>query len=244
MKLSTLNSKLNLLSVGTNAKTIKGDVDNRLTAIQYLAPSIESGYDACPHASEGCRSVCLYTSGRGNMGSVKQARIRKTKLLFENQKEYLEMLDKDLSLFSEYCSQNALKGFVRLNGTSDIDYSQLLLDELSDAPMNVFEKYSDIQFYDYTKDHKRESKHDNYYLLYSRGEDTKLSSIKSLIKKKKNVAVVFDDIPDTWEGLTVINGDEDDVRPEDPRGVVVGLKAKGKARKDNGNGFVINVRNI
>jgi hypothetical protein len=42
MKLSTLNSKLHLLSVGTNTKTVKGDVDDQLTAILYLSPSDES----------------------------------------------------------------------------------------------------------------------------------------------------------------------------------------------------------
>ncbi len=36
MKLSTLNSKLNLISVGSNAKTSKGDSEDTLTAILYL----------------------------------------------------------------------------------------------------------------------------------------------------------------------------------------------------------------
>ncbi len=39
MKLSTLNSKLNLIAVGTNAKTKKGDAEDELTAIMYLAPN-------------------------------------------------------------------------------------------------------------------------------------------------------------------------------------------------------------
>ncbi len=52
MKLSTLNSKLNLISVGTNSKTSKGDSEDTLTAILYLTPSDISGYgNVCPKAS-------------------------------------------------------------------------------------------------------------------------------------------------------------------------------------------------
>ena len=39
--------------------------------------------------------------------------------------------------------------------------------------------------------------------------------------------------------MSVINGDESDLRFLDPRGVIVGLKAKGKARKVQ-TSFVIN----
>ena len=35
MKLSTLNGKMNLLAIGTNSKTAKGDDDTKLTAIMY-----------------------------------------------------------------------------------------------------------------------------------------------------------------------------------------------------------------
>lgn len=52
MKLSTLNSKLKLLAVSTNAKTSKGDSETELTAILYLAPSDVSGYNTCPKASK------------------------------------------------------------------------------------------------------------------------------------------------------------------------------------------------
>jgi hypothetical protein len=57
--------------------------------------------------------------------------------------------------------------------------------------------------------------------------------------KKYNLAVVFrGTMPEKFLGRKVINGDKDDLRFLDPKNVVVGLKAKGKARKDN-SGFVI-----
>ena len=47
-----------------------------------------------------------------------------------------------------------------------------------------------------------------------------------------NVATVFRGaLPRKWLGMRVINGDDHDLRFQDPAGVVVGLVAKGKARK-------------
>jgi hypothetical protein len=44
--------------------------------------------------------------------------------------------------------------------------------------------------------------------------------------------VVFrDKLPKTYAGHTVFNGDDTDLRFLDPKGVVVGLKAKGEAKK-------------
>lgn len=236
MKLSTLNSKMTLLSVGTNQKTAKGDSDTKLTSIMYLTPSNLSGYDICPSASEGCRKACLFTSGRGSMGSVQKARLRKTLMFFEEQEKFLITLQNDLNLFQSYCKDNGIKPYTRLNGTSDIDYTTL---KVKDGK-TIFELFPDIQFYDYTKDFSRVSSFSNYYLLYSRSENNELKDIKSLVKNKQNVAVVFDVVPDKWNGMRVIDGDEDDLRPEDPRGVIIGLKAKGLARKkENQNGFVV-----
>ena len=44
-------------------------------------------------------------------------------------------------------------------------------------------------------------------------------------------------MPADYMGLPVFNGDESDLRFLDPKGVVVGLYAKGKAKKDT-SGFV------
>ena len=44
-------------------------------------------------------------------------------------------------------------------------------------------------------------------------------------------------MPEIYEGLSVFNGDDSDLRFLDPKGVVVGLYAKGKAKKDT-SGFV------
>jgi hypothetical protein len=56
---------------------------------------------------------------------------------------------------------------------------------------------------------------------------------------RKNSAVVFaGELPARYKGIKVINGDESDLRFLDPKGVIVGLHAKGAAKKDF-TGFVV-----
>ena len=49
---------MNLLSIGSDAKTVKGQKYGYYTGIQYLAPSNASGViNTCPNASKGCREI-------------------------------------------------------------------------------------------------------------------------------------------------------------------------------------------
>ena len=91
MKLSTLSSKMSLLSVNSNAKTSKSSdlFPDTLTAILYLSPHKLAGHgNVCPHATDGCMKTCLYSAGRGKFSTVQQARIKKTKLFFEDNDNY------------------------------------------------------------------------------------------------------------------------------------------------------------
>ena len=91
------NRIASLLSVDTNAKTVKGQKRGYLTGILYLAPSNESGaINVCPHASAGCRAACLYTAGRGSFGNVKQARINKTLFFADDRKAFVAQIKKTL----------------------------------------------------------------------------------------------------------------------------------------------------
>lgn len=238
MKLSTLNSKLQLLSVGTNAKTSKGDTEEVLTAIMYLAPHTMSGYNVCPNSSVGCQNVCLVTAGRGSMTTVQQARIRKTKLYFEDNSTFMSILNNDITLFNNYCEELKIQGYVRLNGTSDIKWENSL----------NFKLYPKLRFYDYTKIIGRNIKHiPNYKLTYSRSENTSNEELLISLSEGNNVAVVFDNPPTSYLNIPVINGDLNDLRWLDPEGVIVGLKAKGKAIKstpEEDKGFVIRLLNI
>lgn len=182
----------------------------------------------------GCREACLFTAGRGAFSNVMNARIRKTKLFFEQKDEFLSTLKNDLTLFSKYCKDNNITPYARLNGTSDISWEKY----------GVFSDHPDINFYDYTKVHNRKvSSHPNYHLTYSRSEESTEQDLIKALDSNMNVAVVFaKELPVVWrinnKDVPVINGDKDDLRIKDAKSVVVGLLAKGLGKKDT-TGFVV-----
>lgn len=231
--------KLKLLGVGNNAKTVKGDGSEYLTAILYLAPAdTVDGINVCPMAVlAGCKAGCLYSAGRGAMNSVQAARQRKTILWRDFREVFIADLIQDITKFRAYCVKKGITPVVRLNGTSDIHWER----------HGIMEQFPDVQFYDYTKDIKRVRKAlpDNYHLTLSYSEASTRYSDMVLDQMCKhqghNMAVVFrdkDKIPKTYMGFKVVDGDKDDLRFLDPKGVVVALYAKGKAKQDT-SGFVI-----
>jgi hypothetical protein len=190
------------------------------------------GKNVCGHASAGCASACLNTAGRGVFSNVQNARIRKTDWFFSDMNAFLQQLLKELITISRKKKNVA----IRLNGTSDLDFIELIKVKLD---VDVLRALNYIQFYDYTKNISRALKYlgSDYSLTFSRSEDNDADCIKYL-SAGGNVAVVFDELPTHWNGFKVIDGDENDLRYMDERGVVVGLKAKGKAKKDT-IGFVV-----
>jgi hypothetical protein len=128
--------------------------------------------------------------------------------------------------------KSAREGFTpvfRLNGTSDIRWETVSVYGFR----NIMEMMPAVQFYDYTKIPNRRNVPANYHLTFSRSE-----SNEHMIPQNMNVAVVFDSLPDVWMGRKVIDGTETDLRFLDEQNVVVGLLAKGKAKKDT-SGFTI-----
>lgn len=243
MKLSTLNSKLKLCSIGTNAKTSKSDssFEDTLTLIMYLSPHTLGGRgNVCSFATQGCKDVCLYTAGRGSFSTVQKARQRRTQLFFDDIGTFKEFLFSDLSLFLSYCNDNNLKPFARLNGTSDLDFQKIKIKD----NLTIFELFPTVTFYDYTKDFKRLPKFDNYSLTYSYHENLTLTQIKTKLSQGINVAVVFEkQLPSFWNSIEVIDGDKSDLRPFDKKQCLVGLVAKGLARKIKTD-FVVNPNKI
>lgn len=122
---------------------------------------------------------------------------------------------------------------VRINGTSDIDVQQVFGELLL--------KYNKVQWYDYTKDFSRRSQYPNYYICYSKSERTDQLEVAQMVAQDFTVAVVFDKVPKKWYGMPVVDGDKSDLRFLDPPGTVIGLRAKGAARKDT-TGFVVRTK--
>ena len=94
-KLKFIKSK-KLLNIDNNAKTVKGQKYGYLTAILYLAPSNESGFNVCPMASKGCKKACLYTAGHGAFDNVKQGRINKTRWYIQERETFLNQIRKEI----------------------------------------------------------------------------------------------------------------------------------------------------
>jgi hypothetical protein len=225
----------NLLSDGsTNTKTAK---NNLQTFILYLAPSdIIGTHNLCPMASAGCKASCLYSAGRGRFSNVQLSRINKAKFwAYDRQAFYIQLATELMKIHDK---SNFEKIAIRLNGTSDIDHLSLLKRYTGIDFLDAF--YSNLLFYDYTKNINVFKKYfgTNYKLTFSKSE-TNFDECLEVINMGGNIAAVFSaELPDTYGGINVINGDESDLRYFDPANVIVGLKAKGDAKKDT-TGFVI-----
>jgi len=239
---------MKLLSTG-NPKVLKGMKQGYNTYILHLAPADLSGYETCPKRTTGCTGSCLNLAGRGGMfkrgettNVIQQARIRKTKMFFEQRIEFMAHLVKDIELGIKQSARLGLTPVFRLNGTSDLSFEKYPVIRNSKIYRNIFEAFADIQFYDYTKVLGRKvNSIANYSLTFS-AADGNDADVAKAIEQGYNIATVFGikktlPMPETYMGLPVFNGDESDLRFLDPRGVIVGLYAKGKAKKDL-TGFV------
>jgi len=228
-----------LLSPGiSNAKTKK---NLRPTRILYLssANDNELGVNLCGYSSKGCRESCLVTAGMGAFDNVAKARRNKTHYYLQDRFSFLEQVAKEISRAAYTQSKKGLELAIRLNGTSDIK----LVEMVTKAYGYMIGK--NVVFYDYTKypkkagDYTLPSGH-RYMVTLSRSEDNEDDCLRHL-KDGGIVAVVFrKELPTHWHGYPVVDGDErDDLMLDLPKGTIIGLLAKGKA-KYNTNNFVLN----
>lgn len=229
--------------VNISAKMIKNEkVSGQMTYVIYLAPAMESGYNMCANSTPECRLGCLSTSGHAGMellsgkNRIKNSRIKKSKLFVENNQFYMGWMFAEIRKYQKKAAKKGLEFSCRLNGTSDIDYTQFKVDGL-----NVYETFPEVQFYDYTKNPiKFYNTPTNYHLTFSYSGRNEPTAIK-LLNKGENVAVVFNvknakQLPKTFMGYTVSNGDLTDYRKDDETGIVIGLKWKRIGNKvDNDN---------
>jgi hypothetical protein len=225
-----------LLSVDADTKTIKGREIGFLTGILYLAPYTLSGVNLCPFAKVAeCHVACLNTAGRGNFNNVKSARLRRAKLFNDNRGEFFAQLIDDINKLKRQAKKQNLQAVIRLNGTSDIEFENIKVT----GDYTIFNLFSDLQFYDYTKNPNRKNLPANYDLTFSySGVESFIKFNRQALKNNMRVATVFKIMPAQFEGRRVINGDDHDARFIEDKNIIVGLKAKGKARQDK-TGFVI-----
>ena len=236
MKFTTIGSakkqtKLSYLgSVASSSKIAKGLKYNEMTYILYLAPASQSGYNVCPMSTEECRTACLTESGHNRIdvkkNNINKARIAKTKLFFEHRDFFMSWLVTEITKSKIDADTKGYTFSVRINGTSDIS-----LESFKIGGRTILEIFPLIQFYDYTKVAKRfklMDKYPNYDLTYSFSGYNMLQSLQLLSENKGRVAMVFEgkQLPKSFMGYKVIDGDAYDMRYLDEQGVIVGLKFK------------------
>ena len=246
-----------LLTVGNDAKTVLGEELGFLTGIQYLAPSTVSGIvNLCLKASAGCKLACLNFSGRGIFTTTQQARINRTILFVRFKPQFWAQLIKNIKSLIRKAKKLGFIPVIRLNGTSDNLWERMTIKGTEFDGLTIFQAFPEVQFYDYTKytfQERSTNLPNNYHLTYSFSEDTTPEILADNLNNGRNVAVVFNicklgnkgkchnkckcPLPETWNGYKVISGNDSDVRFMDPIGVIVGLRANGKARDDD-SGFV------
>jgi hypothetical protein len=227
-----------------NAKLAKGSRAQYYNMGLHLAPYTLSGVgNTCPKATAGCISSCLNRAGHGGMTNlitgvnrVQDARIRKTRLFYSDRQAFLLLLVDDINKAIKVSAKKGLTLAVRLNLTSDISWEKFKLDS---SGQTLFDMFPNVQFYDYSKVLGRKFQHiPNYHLTFSRAESNDADVLKA-IEQGYNVAVVFEKtLPESYMGLKVIDGDSSDLRFLDAPNSIVGLKAKGPAKKDT-SGFVV-----
>jgi hypothetical protein len=244
----------NLLTIG-NPKTLKGEKIGYRTAILHLAPSTTSGFNVCPAATAGCAAACLNTAGHGGFDpKIPAARKLRTHWFILRRDEFMTQLAREIRSHVRRCSRDGYMPAIRLNGTSDIRWETIPVD----GHANIMAMFPDVQFYDYTKLQNRRNLPANYSLTLSAHEGVSDETIGVAIANGQNVAMVFRSsailarsasvqgqgilmrrmpMPETFLGAPVVDGDESDLRFLDPRGSIVGLRAKGQAVADD-SGFV------
>jgi len=222
-----------------NPKIQKGTKLGYLSFILHLAPSDLSGKNTCPKATKGCIAACLNTAGRGGMfkkgentNVIQKARIRKTVAFFFDRDAFMQDLVSDINKAIKLATKLGLTPVFRLNGTSDLSW------EKYDAGqgLNIFEQFPYVQFYDYTKVLGRKiAQYKNYHLTFSKADGND-ADVAAALEQCMSVVAVYDEIP-----AGVPSADETDLRFLDRKGVMLGLKAKGRAKKDY-TGFVIRLK--
>lgn len=231
-----------LLSVEADSKTVKGSKKGYLTGVCYLMPDDT----LCPMSTlAGCREACLVSAGRAAFTpGIGQARAERTRLFHGNKELFFTLLWFEIMALQRKAQRLGMIPCIRLNGTSDINWSLYAPYDGND----VYQEFFDIQFYEYTKSPsiiRTAAGIENLHITasYSEANPKYRELIKAAaMKYGANLAVVFSSkqLPIMFAGLPVINGDETDLRFLDKRGVIVGLSAKGKAKKDK-SGFVVQV---
>jgi hypothetical protein len=233
--------------VNNSTKHEKAYKYQELVYTLYLAPAMMSGYEVCPMRTDECTLLCLNESGRNKMDSkankINGSRIKKTKLFFENRDFFMDWMIFEIESSMKKAEKEGHRFSIRLNNTSDLSPLQFSK-VINGKKVNILEMFPNVQFYDYSKVPNRlklSKKYPNYDLTFSYSGEN-MDECKTMLNNGVRVAMVFTDVPTTYMGYKVINGDEYDMRYKDDKESIIGLKFKKVRNKVTENSkFVITI---
>jgi len=229
----------------TNYKAYKNKKLQIDTYFLSLAQSDLSGYNTCPMANKfiakennpkksNCSHVCVGSRGNAQIfPDIMQARIKKTIRFFEDRQNFMNELVTEIAKAIIKSDKKGIKPTFRLNSYSDIRWESIKVDKFGGN--TIYELFPNVEFYDYTK-LKNRNIPNGYHTTYSHWGDW--NATKRAMARGQNVAMVFDkrdELPKTFMGRVVVDGDKTDLRTpqNDGENVIVGLRAKmSKAKID------------
>lgn len=212
--------------LGSSKKVEKGEAQKIITKVMYLFPhNAIALITLCAGAKgAGCWEGCLYQSGQLGMPVGRDAMAKRTVLYVLFPKLFKKALIREIRKAQ---AKHGKALAIRLNGTSDIDFS------------DVIAANPETMHYDYTKLYNRvlKNKLPNYHLTYS-GSAFNARSIKNTAKAINagvNTAIAFNTKNLEGEFKTpgeLDNFDTTDLRFLDRAGAIGALTRKGSSRAD------------
>ena len=213
---------------GSSTKLEKGS-DKFDSYVMYLQPADKvSVKTLCSFADKaGCKEPCLIDSGQLGMSTGQNAATKRTILMLLRpdyfKSKVLAEIDK---AERKALKPNQLPALFRLNGTSDLDFS------------DIYKARPNSQFYDYTKELSRIRKNtlQNYDLTFSGSMYSKQSraALSKAVAADHRIAIAFNTKLIASDSLTIpdnlANFDKTDLRHLDGK-VIGALTRKGSNKK-------------
>lgn len=231
----TIRPRKLLDTSGGNTKLKK--TDGASIEYRYAGLSLFPSDTLCParHLA-GCAASCLESAGCGVFSNVIAGRKAKAEWFEQDRAGFLDQLHRELDNFERLCERQGVKGAVRLNVLSDIQWERL----------GVPQAHPGLMFVDYTKLSARLGKTpENYKLIFSySGAAGYQKHVKRALASGVPMSVVFrGEMPAEYLGRPVIDGDQSDLVNVNAGPVIIGLIAKGKAKTETGP-FVVDTNII
>jgi hypothetical protein len=218
----TIHSANNALPVWNQADpSVQAALATALgTTVEEISRVLRFG--VCPKSTEGCRTGCTPAkSARAQMDRTQLVRlVRHLFLLFKPAAAFAVIGNELRDAEFEHGVRGARW---RVNISDDLRLELLAPGLFEVAPRP----------YSYTKWTPEERPgRQGFRLVYSASERTSDQQVVGWCRAGHRVAVVLDllpsqPMPDTWNGIPVVDGDKTDDLWEHPKGVIVGLRAKG-----------------